>query len=76
MQRRMTKADGLAMKARWKKVNDAEREELRRSSPTLRLRQLSALMALAKELGWHEALAEGESEVRQRWRKLRKAYGV
>ena len=40
----------------------------------LKFRQLAALMASAKQLGWNEALAEGEAEVRDRWMRLRKAY--
>jgi hypothetical protein len=57
-------------------VNDAEREELRATPPALKLRQLAALMASAAAFGWTEALAAEEQEVRERWQRLRKAYGL
>jgi hypothetical protein len=72
----MTKAEGRAFKLRWRRVNRFEEEELRQSSLDLKLRQLAALMASVKPLGWTEALAEGEAEVRDRWQRLRKVYGV
>lgn len=70
----MTKAEAKAFQKRWKEVNRAEREELRKMSPIDKLRQLAALMASVDSMGWHEALAEEESEVRERWIRLRKAY--
>ncbi len=73
---RMTKAEGRAFVARWKRVHEAEREELRRTPPEVKLRQLAALMASVEQLGWSEALAAGEEVVRERWKRLRKAYGV
>ncbi len=74
--RRLTKAEAQAFAARWKMVNAAEREELRATPLVTKLRQLAALMASVDRLGWAQALAEEEDEVRERWRKLRKAYGV
>ncbi|MBI3976670.1 MAG: hypothetical protein HY331_00650 [Chloroflexi bacterium] len=72
----MTKAEALAFKARWEMVNAAEIEELRATTPEKKLRQLAAMMALAKQLGWTDALAAEEGEVRERWNRLRRAYGV
>jgi len=72
----MTKAEARAFKRRWRLVNEFEKKELRRTSIETRFRQLAALMASAKQLGWDEALSEGEAEVWDRWQRLRKAYGV
>jgi hypothetical protein len=72
----MTREGARAWKARWKLVNDFERAELRMTPPSVKLRQFLALLAMAKQFGWTESLAEGEGEVRERWQKLRKAYGV
>jgi len=52
-------------------VNAAEQEELRVTPLDLKIRQLAALMASVKSLGWTEALANEEAEVRQRWNRLR-----
>lgn len=75
MKRRMTRVEAQAWKARWELVNEAEREELRNTSAELKLRQLAVLMASVKTFGWAEALADEEAEVRERWNRLRKAYG-
>lgn len=72
----MSRAEGEAFKARWAMVASAERDELRATSMDKKLRQLVALMASVTELGWDEALAAEEIEVRERWRRLRQAYGV
>ena len=74
--RSMTKSELQAYRKRWKIVNDAEREELRGSSPELRLRQFAALMASVDAFGWRSALEEGVDEVRKRWQRLRSHYGV
>jgi hypothetical protein len=73
--RRMTREEARAYVARWKLVNQAEIEELRATPTVVKLRQLAALMASVDELGLREALSEGEAEVRERWRRLREAYG-
>ena len=70
----ITKAEGRAYLARWKLVNEAEIEELRSTPPEEKLRQLAALMASVEALGWSEPLQAGEAEVRERWRRLRKAW--
>ena len=72
----MTKAEAAGWRERWKAVEEAEREELRATPLEMKVRQLAALMAAAHELGWSEALAAKEAAVRERWMKLRKAFGV
>ncbi len=72
----MSRAEGEAFKARWAMVATAERDELRATSMDRKLRQLAALMASVATLGWDEALAAEEVEVRERWRRLRQAYGI
>jgi hypothetical protein len=62
--------------ARWRLVNDAEREELRSTPVEVKARQLASLMGMAVALGWTEALAAEAAEVRERWIRLRKAYGL
>lgn len=76
MNKRMTKAEARAWKARWEAVNAAEREELRRTPMAHKFRQLAALMASVRDFGWTEALATEEGEVRERWNQLRRIYGV
>jgi hypothetical protein len=61
---------------RWQSVSAREREELRATPPAEKLRQLASLLASVDAMGWRDALAEGEDVVRERWIKLRKAYGV
>ncbi|MBI1899870.1 MAG: hypothetical protein HYS13_01995 [Planctomycetia bacterium] len=74
MNERLTSAKARAWKTRWKRVNLAERRELRRTSPDERFRQLAALMASASSLGASETSPGEEAEVRERWNRLRKAY--
>lgn len=76
MKHRITKAEAQAFKGRWEAVNAAERAELRTISVTQKFRQLAALMASVEELGWTEALASEEAEVRNRWNQLRQRYNV
>ena len=72
----MTKSEAQAHKRRWRRVNEQEKAELRHTSIEVKFRQLAALMASARQLGWEEALGEEEAEVRGRWMRLRKAYGA
>ncbi len=74
--KQLTKKDADAFRKRWELVNTAEIEELRRTSVTKKLQQLSSLMLSVKELNWQEPLSEGEAEVRERWNRLRVAYHV
>ncbi len=72
---RISRKEARAWRKRWAAVNRAEIEELRRTTPEEKFRQLCALMESAKALGWARALAAEEAEVRERWMRLRKAYG-
>lgn len=76
MPKRITKADGRVFRARWAAVNAAEREELRSTPMAVKVLQLASLMASASELGWTEALAAEETEVRDRWIRLRRVFHV
>ena len=59
-------------KERWERVNDFEKEELRRPPPETRLRQFFAMVDWVKDFGWEKALEEGVEYVRRRRRRLRK----
>lgn len=71
---RLTRREAQAFKRRWEAVNAAEREELAATPVAHKFHQLAALMTSAAELGWTEALAAEESQVRDRWTRLRRAY--
>jgi hypothetical protein len=73
--RTMTKAEARAWLARWRRVNEIERDELRNTPMEAKLRQLAALMASVNQLGWREDLAAEETQARDRWKQLRRAYG-
>lgn len=75
MKNRITSAEAKSFRERWKTVNAAEREELLKTPVMRKLLQLAALMASVKPMGWTEALAAEEAEVRDRWSRLRKALG-
>jgi hypothetical protein len=70
----MTKAEAQAYLDRWKRVNEYEQEELRRTPASVRLQQFNTLLGWAHQLGWAPELARGEEEVRARWMRLREAY--
>ncbi len=72
MKASMTKSEARAFQARWAAVNLAERRELQATSMEQKAKQLAALMASVEGLGWKEALAAEENEVRERWNELRK----
>ena len=72
----VSKDEARAFRQRWRRANEAERAELRATSPEQKLRQLSALMASVDAMGWREALADETDGVRQRWLRLRKAFHV
>ena len=72
--KQLTKEEADAFKKRWEVVNTAEIEELRRTPISKKMQQLASLMLSVKELDWHKALSEGESELRERWNRLRMAY--
>jgi hypothetical protein len=67
----MTKEEALLFKARWRLANQRIAEEIRSVEALTKLRQLAAIFAAGKSLGWSERLRSGEEEVRERWRQLR-----
>jgi hypothetical protein len=74
MSQSLTKVEARAFRERWQLVNAREEEELRSTSLEERLQQFNTLLGWAHELGWAAALGEGETEVRKRWARLRKAH--
>lgn len=74
MKRHMTTVEGEAFKEKWAAVNAVELKELRATTIEWKVKQLIALMSSVGQLGWNEALAGEESDVRQRWNQLRRAY--
>lgn len=72
----ITSAEARAFRARWRAVNQAERQELRAATPELKYRQMAALMTSVDALGWRELLAVEEEQVRQRWIQIRKVLGA
>jgi len=68
---RVTKQEALAFKQRWDAVNAAERQELASTPVAQKFRQLEALLASARHLGWTESPAEDEDGVWERWTRLR-----
>lgn len=67
----MTPEEARDFRNRWKRVNAAERDELRRMSPTEKFRRLVALMASAGALGSDRLRESEEAEARRRWQLLR-----
>ena len=65
MARRLTKAEARAFRRRWRRVNAREAEELRSTPLEVRLQQFNTLWGWTHQLGWAEALSEGEAEVRE-----------
>ena len=72
---KMTPQDAQAWRDRWRAVNAHRAAEVRAMSPEEKLRQLAELMSTQVSA---ESIKKREAEVtkiRQRWFKLRKAYG-
>ncbi len=75
VKRRLTPEQARSFVDRWRLVNEAEIAELRATPIEDRFRQLAVLIASVEELGWAQAL-EAETEItRERWQRLRRAYG-
>jgi hypothetical protein len=70
----MTKQELLAYMAGHEAVNAIDLEELRSMSDAEKLYQVAALMASVDQMGWREALAAEEEEVRELWVRLKRAY--
>ena len=73
MVKQITTAEAQAFRDRWACLNAAEKDELRRTPISLKLRQLAALMASARLFARPEADDREADEVRARWRRLRRA---
>ena len=69
--RHLTKQEARAFKQRWNLVNSAERQELASTPMAQKFRQLEALLASAKQLGWTD-LAANDDGVWERWTRLRR----
>ena len=65
---------GSSLQAEGEVIHAAEREDLRSTTVADEFRQVAALLALARKLGWTEALAAEEDLVRDRWARLRRKY--
>lgn len=76
----MTKQQAQDFVTRWAAVRQVEIEELRATPMDEKVRQLNDLMLCARDWPWtpeHLAAESAEvEEVRARWVRLRKAYGV
>ena len=70
----MEAEEARQFKARWQAVNAHVIDEARRASPSDKLRQLALMYEARQALGWADARAAGEDEVRARWRRLRDIY--
>ena len=73
MTRRLTRTEARAYRDRWRRVQEREIEELRDMSLNVRWRQFNTLLGWVRWLNLASALAEGETEVRERWARLRRA---
>ena len=74
--RRPKKAEYIAYVKRWRLVNEYERSELRRTSKSRKLRQLSILMASAPIFPRAETSSAEDEKTWERWNLLRKAHRV
>jgi len=70
----LTKREARAFKQRWEAVNAAEREDLAATPVAQKFRQLEALIASARQLGWTEAPTAAEDWVWERWGRLRRIF--
>ena len=66
----ITKKEALEFKRRWKAVNEAEKMELRSTSPVQKFKQLLVLMQWVKGFGWEKALKAEEAEEIKKLKKL------
>jgi len=56
---------------RWKYIHDFEKEELRRASPEMRLRQFFSLLEMARAMDWQTSTPDENAEAERRWRKIK-----
>jgi hypothetical protein len=74
MRNGITKAKARAFKKRWEEVNAIEREEWLRTPLSRKLQELTALAAWGRYFGWSKSPPDRETEVRERWNRLLRAY--
>lgn len=72
----ITEEEARAFHERWRLVNAVIDEEIRTTPVDVKLRQLGVMVASAYAMGWDRRLAEGEEEVRERWRILKERLHV
>jgi len=70
----MDRRAALEFRARWRRVDERERAELREQTLEHKFAQLCALVDSAIALGWRTTDDEEIAAVRERWRRLRDAY--
>lgn len=70
----MTKEELLAYTAGYEVVNALEIEQLRSMSLEEKFECAAALMEAARVMGWSEALASEDDDVRAIWIRLKRAY--
>lgn len=70
---RLTSIQAKAYMARWRAARAGQLQELRAASAEHKLRQVAALMASARALGWSPDSPE-VAQARDGWERLRRAY--
>ncbi len=73
--RKMSRKDTQEWRRRWRAVDVHRIKELRAMSVEEKLRQLTELMSTPVSAEWLKKREEDLKIVRERWVKLRKAYG-
>ena len=68
---RISAEEAAAFCARWRAVSGVLQSELRALPIETKLKQLNALLQLARQLDW--ASADDDTEVRERWTRIRSA---
>jgi putative transcriptional regulator len=71
---RLAKGEAQDFKRRWDAANASEKEELASMPMVHKFRQVAALLASARKLGWTEGNSAEEELVRERWARLRREY--
>lgn len=71
----MTPKDAQAWQRRWRTVNAHRVVEVRAMSMDEKVRQLSELMSMHVSAKWIQKREAEVQTIRQRWAKLREAYG-
>jgi hypothetical protein len=64
----------IDMQRGFAEVHQLELEERRNATPAMRMQQLDAIWAMARELGIPIEPHEPDPAVREQWAKLRKAF--